>query len=181
MGRWDEIRRKARELHGRYCQGEENWTAESLLKAAEEDTGIAREGVAAGDPLLYGAQAILDREDNVIRYNRDADPAIARYYQAHEYAHLWQHFHGHACICSVADIDVGAMEESPPVGVQAVEGYSPQERREREANIFAREFLLPGDKLRRYFLQDRLNARLELLDFRDTRTEQIRVHQIGQL
>lgn len=160
MGRWDEVRRKARERHARYCPEDGDWTAESLLKAAEADTGVAREGVAAGDLLLYGAEAILDREDHVIRYNRDAGPAIIRYYQAHEYAHLWQHRHGSACICSTADIDVGAMEDNPPVGEQAVEGYSPQERREREANIFAREFLLPRDKLRRYFVEDDLDAKV---------------------
>ena len=51
-----------------------------------------------------------------------------------------------------------AIEEPLPVGVNRVEGYGPEELREREANVFAREFLLPTDVLREWHEVDNLRA-----------------------
>jgi superfamily I DNA/RNA helicase len=43
------------------------------------------------------------------------------------------------------------------MGIERVQGYGPKERREREANVFAREFLLPAAILRCWYLSDGLN------------------------
>jgi len=49
-------------------------------------------------------------------------------------------------------------EERIPLGIQRVEGYGPRERRECQANVFAREFLLPTTEARRLFIEERLSA-----------------------
>lgn len=131
--------------------------AESILAAAENDTGVSRVPVAAGDALLDGGDAVYDPEPRLIWYNRDVDSGLAAMYQAHEYAHLWL---GHAgrLRCDKRDIDPEAPEEPVPVGVHRVECYGPKERRERDANIFARELLLPTDLLRQWFVDQGLGA-----------------------
>src|ERR1043165_10178581 len=70
-------------------------TAAQLLAYAEALTGLLRIPLAAGDPLLYGAQATLD--EGFIDYNAGIEPRLALYYQAHELAHHWLHNGGGLC------------------------------------------------------------------------------------
>ncbi len=79
-------------------------------------------------------------------FNSEIEPRLARFYQAHEYAHLW--LHSERAYHPEFNLDPEAVEEPLPVGVSRVEGYGPEELREREANVFAREFLLPTDVIR---------------------------------
>ena len=91
-----------------------------------------------------------------IWFNCEVEPRLSLFYQAHEYAHLWLHREhtGHLEF----DLDPEAIEEPLPVGVNRVEGYGPEELREREANVFAREFLLPTDVLREWYEADGVSA-----------------------
>ena len=88
-------------------------------------------------------------------FNRDVEPRLALFYQAHEYAHLWLHRQGESL---EFDPDPAVAEEPLPVGVNLVEGYGPEELREREANVYAREFLLPTDKLREWYRTSGIGA-----------------------
>ena len=92
----------------------------------------------------------------MIWFNCDVQPELAVFYQAHEYAHLW--IDGVRATCHASDVDGEASEERVPLGVQRVEGYGPHERRECQANVFAREFLLPVDTLQRWFMEDGLDG-----------------------
>lgn len=131
--------------------------AEAILAAAERETGVSRVPLAAGDALLDGGDAVYDPEPRLIWYNRQVEPELVAMYQAHEYAHLWL---GHAgrSHCDTRDLDPESPDEPVPLGVHRVEGYSPKERRERDANVFARELLLPTDLLRRWFIEEGLCA-----------------------
>lgn len=157
MGHWQEIRRAARARRADVL-GETgaDTSAATLLAAAERVTGVRREPVPAGDPLLYGGVAALDTVNRVVWYDDDADPGLVAFFQAHEYAHLWLG-NGHA-VCEGAEVDAEVPEEPVPLGVRRVEGYGPEERREREANVFGREFLLPTDVIRRWYLDEGLDA-----------------------
>jgi superfamily I DNA/RNA helicase/CRISPR/Cas system-associated exonuclease Cas4 (RecB family) len=115
---------------------------------------LVRIPLASGDPLLYGAQATLD--DGFIYYNAEAEPWLALYYQAHEFAHHWLHNGG--SLCSEEDVDYTESEDKSLYGEGRIEAYGPHQRRETEANVFAREFLLPGDELRRLYVEESLNA-----------------------
>lgn len=149
MNHWDSIRLQARERHeaALVITGGDA-SAEALLFAAEKMTGIERQGLCAGHPLLYKAVAILHAD--FIWFNKDVDEWQRQFNQAHEYAHYWRH--GEGSLCGEADIDAEASEDAITLGAQRVDGYGPHERRELEANVFAREFLLPGDKLRAQYL-----------------------------
>lgn len=129
----------------------------AILAAAERDTGVGRVPLAGGDSLLDGGDAVYDPEPRVIWYNKDVDPGLAAMYQAHEYAHLWLGHSGRSQ-CDTHDLDPESPDEPVPLGVHRVEGYGPKERRERDANVFARELLLPTDLLREWFLGEGLNA-----------------------
>jgi Zn-dependent peptidase ImmA (M78 family) len=123
--------------------------AARLLACAETLTGLVRIPLASGDPLLYGAQATLD--DGFIYYNAEITPWLALYYQAHEFAHHWLHNGG--SLCSDEDVDYTESEDKSLYGEGRIEAYGPHQRREMEANVFAREFLLPGDQLRRWYIR----------------------------
>ena len=157
MDHWEQIRSQARTQHARICTsacGEV--TAQALLEAAARITGIQMVPVHAGDSLLDGGEAVLDREIGVIWFNADIEPELARFYIAHEYAHYW--LHDISAICGQTDVDALVGDAPLPSGAQLVEGYSPEERREREANAYAREFLLPTDLLCQWYLSDELGA-----------------------
>jgi len=57
-------------------------------------------------------------------------------------------------LCNSDDLNPEASEEEAPLGIARVETYNPKERAEREANIYAREALLPSDKLRFWFIEE---------------------------
>ena len=150
MTHWDNIRREARArriavIH----EAGDDPSAKSLLGAADRVTGFQRFALPAGDPLLNGGDASLDIDMESIWFNSEVEPRLALFYQAHEYAHLWLH---HDRINQPDfGFDPEAFEEPLPLGVNCVEGYGPEELREREANVFAREFLLPTNVLREWY------------------------------
>ena len=157
MRHWDEIRRRARARRAAALrEAEEEPSAESLLSAAERLTGFKRIGLPAGDSLLDGADATLDHGMRRVWFNREVEPRLGRFYQAHEFAHLW--LHPERENQPEFSLDPEAIEEPLPVGVNLVEGYGPEELREREANVFAREFLLPTDVLRAWHEADEAGA-----------------------
>jgi DNA helicase-2/ATP-dependent DNA helicase PcrA len=149
MNNWDVIRLLARRKHAEALNltgGDPS--AEALLSAAAKLTKIPRQGLPAGHRLLYKAQAVL--HSNYVWFNKDVEPWRAQFNQAHEYGHHWRH--GEGSLCFEADINLQATEDAIRLGSERVDGYGPHERRELEANVFAREFLLPGDKLREWYL-----------------------------
>jgi superfamily I DNA/RNA helicase len=131
-------------------------TAAALLDAATVLTGIERQGVADDDPVLCGAEAILEPSTPAIFYKKSVSPEQAAFYQAHEFGHHWLDSSTGACTGN--DIDEAMPEERVPLGIQRIEGYGPRERRECQANVFAREFLLPGHEARRLFIEERISA-----------------------
>lgn len=157
MSHWDEIRRLARTQRAAALrESGGNPSAESLLAAAERLTGFERIGLPSSDSLLDGADAALDHAMKRVWFNREVEPRLARFYHAHEYAHLWLHPERESQ--PEFNLDPEAIEEPLPVGINRVEGYGPEELREREANVFAREFLLPTDVLSAWYEADKASA-----------------------
>jgi ATP-dependent DNA helicase UvrD/PcrA len=154
---FDLIRHRARLRHAeaRAKRSGAN-TASALLDGATDLTGVGRQAVPDDDPVLCGAEAVLDRSAPAIFYKQSVEAAEANFYQAHEFAHHW--LDGETSACVVGDIDDSMPEERIPLGIQRVEGYGQHERRECQANVFAREFLLPTAEARRLFVEERLLA-----------------------
>ena len=104
MEGFDTVRAVARRAHddaAMKANGERS--ASKLLEGATRLTGIPRQGVQDGDPVLCGAEAILDPQTPAIFYKQSVPEEKAAFYQAHEFGH---HFLDNASgACSAADID----------------------------------------------------------------------------
>jgi len=158
MENFDAVRRLARTKHGETRKEAGNvLTAASLLVAAAKVTGIHCLAVPEGDSLLQGGEAILVPSAQSIFYNESVGYQVASFYQAHEFAHYWL---DDAAVgaCSSKEVNVNTPDEQVPLGIQRVEGYGPRERRETQANVFAREFLLPIREARRLYVEEQLSA-----------------------
>lgn len=117
--------------------------ADLLLEAAEDETGVSCIAVPSDDNLLSGAHAVLDRDKEIIWRSAALPPERRRLILAHEFAHYWLHPDLASDRCLTEETLEDALE-----AVQSAVGYSPAERREREANQFAYELLLPSPVLR---------------------------------
>jgi DNA helicase-2/ATP-dependent DNA helicase PcrA len=123
--------------------------ADSLVESALRVAALWTAAAAPDDPTLAGAQALLDRESLGIIYNADLPPESIAFNLAHELAHWW--LHDESQPCHESDIVEEPVAEPLPYGESYVSGYSPAQRRETEANIFAAAFLLPASLLRACF------------------------------
>jgi len=150
MADWAAIRRLARQRREEVGGDTPSPCADSLLASAFEQTGLTPYPVPPEDPLLAGAHAVLDREALCIWHNADLPPETTRFHLAHELAHWY--LHDESTACHEADFAPDPVAEPLPFGQDSVSGYSPAQRREVEANVFAAEFLLPAPLLGDAFL-----------------------------
>lgn len=158
MEGFEAVRRLARAKHDEALKtAGDSPTAVSLLAAAAEITGIHCQPVPAGDSLLQGGDAVLVPSAQSLFYNQCVSKDLAAFLQAHEFGHHWLDDAAEGA-CSSNETDVSAPEERAPLGLQRVEGYGPRERRETQANVFAREFLLPTPEASRLYLEEHLSA-----------------------
>src|SRR5437763_1066519 len=99
MSGWEQVRSLARHQNAVLLKGcSEPYTAEGILRAAEVATGIHRIGLPKGHTLLYGSDAVLDSEAQVIWFDQDLDNPYAQFCQAHEFAHHWLGHRSDACV-----------------------------------------------------------------------------------
>ena len=75
---------------------------------------------------------------------------------AHEIGH--DVVHAGASACGTIDFDASRSTEAAPVGLQRVEDYGARERRELQADVFAREFVLPREMARRLHVEQGWSA-----------------------
>ena len=157
MEGFNTVRALARRKHEEACTAAGGKkSASQLLNGATSITDIECSAVADDDPILCGAEAVLDLSVGGIFYKAGVSEEQAAFFQAHEFGH---HFLDSAIgACGGDDIEITLPEERIPLGIQRVEGYGPRERRECQANVFAREFLLPCGKARRLFAKKKLSA-----------------------
>lgn len=142
-------RRKARELRARLGSG--SMSAHDVVRQAlaEEGLGVLeqpRDGV-----ILAGDDAQLRRDFSQVVVRNDLGEDEQAMLLAHELGH--KILHRPQEVCDLA--------QSGGIGSRAlsrVEAYGPRERRELQANVFAREFVLPRDTARALFLVERLTA-----------------------
>ena len=147
---WIDIRRKARACH-----------AAALEKANGDRRGVAIVAAALQvDDLelhcfdrgtTYGAEVLgsLDRTSKLVKVAKGLDPADECVVIAHEIGH----YHLHRDPTNEVTVRPSGLGGDPvESGAGKVEGYSPRERKEVQADIFAGELLCPGDWLRAEFV-----------------------------
>lgn len=147
MSAWKEVRCLAQQRHTELATGMDALVPASiLLAAAQAATGIKFISRPPDDTLLDGAEAAYDRERQRIYFSNATAHELAQFHIAHEFAHHWLDEAGAACANADLDLLIPSEPEMSLVGDQ--DSYSPKERAEAQANLFAREFLLPRNKLR---------------------------------
>lgn len=158
MDAFESIRRTASDLHARLvAAGVNALDPDALVRAAAKSLDdLAISTLPAGDPGLKGARALLDEQSGMILCERSGTATDRAILIAHEIGHVCLHLG--SATCSEADVDASRSTESAAVGLQRVENYGVRERRELQANVFAREFLLPRDLARSLYLDKKLSA-----------------------
>ncbi|KPX23350.1 DNA/RNA helicase, superfamily I [Pseudomonas syringae pv. delphinii] len=126
--------------------GETYPSSEQLLAVVEDTLGLAIEWVAPDDYALCGGDALIQRSMLTILVRNDVRQEEKAYLLAHELGHWYldspQLQQGSASSSFLAD-DAG---ES--AGSAVVDGYGAWGRQELQANVFARELLLPKSAAR---------------------------------
>jgi len=157
MEAFESIRNSAARLHNELTSlGLDPLKSLELVEAAIRKLDLELVWLASGDPAFKGARALFDQQGGTVVCETTGEPG--------ERAQLVAHEIGHACVhtasssCSLGDIDPSRSIEAAPIGLQRVEDYGVRERRELQANVFAREFLLPRSLARQLHLDGGLGA-----------------------
>jgi len=127
-----------------------------LVSAAIAHLKLGLTWLLRGDPALKGARAVFDDQSGTIFAEDAGTPAERALLVAHEIGH--DRIHTGSTACTAQDVDPSRSTEAAPVGLQRVEDYGAHERRELQANVFAREFLFPRSLARRMFVAQGLSA-----------------------
>ncbi len=158
MDAFETIRQSARELHGRAASKDiDALDMMQLVKAAIDELGLELNFLEPGNIALKNSKALFDEQSDMICCENSGSTADRALLVAHELGHAV--LHAGSVQCSEEDVDAASSMESAPVGLQRVEDYGAKERRELQANVFAREFLLPGETSRHLHTVDGLSAR----------------------
>ncbi|HYD82759.1 MAG TPA: UvrD-helicase domain-containing protein [Opitutus sp.] len=153
MDPFELVRREAEKLHDLVVEkGGEELSPLSLTQAAARELGVELAWLEKGDPALKNARALFDVQSGLIICQSGGSDAERALLVAHEIGHVVTH--AGSTTCATNDIDPSRSTESAPVGLQRVEEYGAHERRELQANVFAREFLLPRTLARRLHMVD---------------------------
>lgn len=157
MDPFELIRSKAAALHGELFAGGKNpLDPLGFVQAAVVHRELELVWLPRGDPALKGARALFDDQGGTICCEEEADPTVRAMLVAHELGH--SELHAGSASCSALDVDPSRSTEAAPVGLQRVEDYGARERRELQANVYARELLLPRSFVRDLHIDQSLTA-----------------------
>ncbi len=153
-----EVSRKvASDLHQQAVQrGADPTKPYSFAVSVAKEFDLEVERVPIGDVRLRGGRAYYD-PDALLILHEDADDEFSRaFLVAHEIGHV--QCGGDREPLLVEEVDAERSGESSGVGVDRVVDYSHRQRREIQMDLFAREFLLPRDRLRTLHVDECLTA-----------------------
>ncbi|MDP2780403.1 UvrD-helicase domain-containing protein, partial [Devosia sp.] len=157
MDAFEPIRSAAAALHqALVAKGADPLNPLALVEAAAADLDLELVWLPAGDPALKGARALYDDQSGSICCESGGNGSVRALLVAHEIGHA--RLHAGSATCAAADIDASRSTEAAPVGLQRVEDYGARERRELQANVFGREFVLPRALVRRLHVDQGLGA-----------------------
>lgn len=119
--------------------------------AAEDAEDFDISDAAPDDEALGTADAVLIGTFRQIVVRNDVPSGERAFLVAHEFGHWKLHHEGHEGCHKVVDSNLKP-EDGDTFGAQKIEAYGARERAELQANIFARELLLPRAVARELFL-----------------------------
>ncbi|HLM61420.1 MAG TPA: UvrD-helicase domain-containing protein, partial [Pyrinomonadaceae bacterium] len=159
MSHWQKIRDAATVLRSEVCAAtnlneNELYPAQQFLDQAAEYLELEFIPEHPDSVNLSGALAIL--EDDCVYFNNHLKRWYKTFCIAHEVGH--HRLHHQSVHCTQNEIQDFEGEGDSNSATEKIVGYGAGDRREREANLFALELLLPCDVLRGLFLEENLNA-----------------------
>ncbi|MGE3637366.1 MAG: UvrD-helicase domain-containing protein [Pirellulales bacterium] len=151
MDTWIDIRRKARDCHQRALEtANGDRRAPALIAAGLSIHDLQVEHYEPGTIVGKEVFGFLERAALLIHVAAHQDPADEAVVIAHEIGH----FELHTDPRNEVTIRSGLLGGDPvDSGAGRVEGYSPRERKEIQADTFAGEFLCPSDWLRTEYVE----------------------------
>jgi DNA helicase II / ATP-dependent DNA helicase PcrA len=157
MDAFETVRLAASDLHTKAVEkGADPWVPLSLLSAAAEEADVEVSWVRPGDPALMGGRALLDPQMMMVICENTGTEAERAILAAHEIGHAVLHKPSEPIIDHT--VDPSRLTERAASGVEKVVDYGRRERRELQADLFAREFLLPRERARRLHLDEGFGA-----------------------
>jgi superfamily I DNA/RNA helicase len=146
MDAWADIRLKARESHAKAlaaAQGARD--AKSLIAAGLTQNDLELRRYEPGTLVGEHVFGWLDRPNLMVNIAGGQDEVDEAVVIAHEIGHFELHMDPRSEVTVLAP---GLGGDPIDSGASRVEGYSPRERKEIQADVFAGEFLCPADWLR---------------------------------
>lgn len=157
MDPFESVRVEAARIHGEtVAAGADPLTPLALVEAAIAAREIELTWLKPGDPYLRGGRGLYDPHLDAIACEGRGDASAKALLAGHELGHAVLHFPGETIIDRI--IDPTRAVEAAATGIEKVEGYGRRERREVQADLFARELTLPRSLARRLFLEDAKSA-----------------------
>lgn len=158
METFEAVRLAASRLHRAACdKGADAWAPSSIVDVAKEVQDVEVTLLAAGNPQLMGGRGVFDPSGGIIRCERLADPVEQAILIAHEIGHAVMHTAPEPVVTE--RVDASRMSEGASSVVERVVDYGRRERRELQADLFARELLLPRERARDLYLSHGLGAK----------------------
>lgn len=151
MDGWSDIRRKARACHAKaLTKAKGDRRASALVTAALANADLERRYYEPGTVFGEGVLGSFERASGLVNVALRQEPEDEAVVTAHEIGHSELH---HDPINEVTLLPPGLGGDPVESGAGKVEGYSPRERKEVQADIFAAEFLCPADWLRAQYVE----------------------------
>lgn len=159
MSHWQKIRDAAEKLRREVCAAadlneNELFSASLFLTKTAEYLELDLIPEHPESNNLSGALAVL--EEDCIHFNNHLKNWYKSFCITHEIGHF--RLHHKSVHCTQAEIQDFAGDGEANSATEKIVGYGAGDRREREANIFALEFLLPCANLRRLYIEQKLNS-----------------------
>jgi DNA helicase-2/ATP-dependent DNA helicase PcrA len=150
MDTWIEIRRKARQLHTTaLAAAKGDRSAKALIDAALQILDLEKSYYVPGTRFGKEVLGSLERTAQVVNVASGQEPEEELVVIAHEFGHYELHTDpSHEVTISHAGLGGDPVEGA----AGKVEGYSPRQRQEVQADVFAGEFLCPSDWAREQFI-----------------------------
>jgi DNA helicase II / ATP-dependent DNA helicase PcrA len=157
MSHWQKIRDLANDLKREICAA--NNLDENELFPVQDSLELAAEYleldlVPEHPDSVNLSKALAVLEDDCVFYNNHLQRWYRAFCIAHEIGHA--RLHHESVHCTQDEIEIFENEDS---AIGKIVGYGAGERREREANLFALELLLPSAALKNAFLEEKRTAR----------------------
>ncbi|BCP55834.1 DNA helicase [Kaistia sp. 32K] len=149
-------RRSAALFQKAQSAGVDPWQPYLVAAFAAKVMGVTVEKVAKGHPSLAGARASYDPEFRVILHEETGSPFSDAFLIGHELGHVL--LGDDKVADSVLTVDEERCVDAAPVGVDRVQDYGRNQRREIQMDLFARELLLPRSRARSLHIDGGLTA-----------------------